>query len=575
MQRELNNQGTMEELKVPSKSKQTRGRASALSERQRSLQRASGEADKDMGTYFFPMKSLEKENDSRLSRMSITSGMVKVSSRLARRRAQSHSSSTKILHMPSLRNTLLRSFTLGKSHDGMKELSLTENTPKAEWFIIERERSRKEYDFTLVSPHRAVAASVGELFGKHEVTDAAVFSRLHKLETYDFTEYEERIKTEFIKEVLPLMDSGKYQEIKVSLPLFYLVFEHCFPIGKLNMPDRDLRGTLDTIFKLCVLETELKVKLYDLHLLLLFFWCKFDDVKPTVNVANYLSLKKDFPSFHEPNLRDSFKERTRGNVFSTTSSKKTKQNTNKTGKKLSKLLRKKKNEQKLSSKEITMQQVFRLFDYGHNKCLTKTSFEKLVKTLLSSSLVEFLDDFLLGTEAFHAFVETESSGESMLFFKWIREKQEQNFEEVDIWSTELSIQEGMNAFEDFFHAESESAVNVSDHTKEAVHSSLNEEKEKGSSYIKLQIFEDAFKEIIDLMEADSFHRFKQKLGSPLSSCESEPKFVYADKVWQSLGLKPKSLLTEEDFMEWGADSAPIFKRVKQIKIIFEKVLSLL
>lgn len=126
--------------------------------------------------------------------------------------------------------------------------------------------------------------------------------------------------------------------------------------------------------------------------------------------------------------------------------------------------------------------------------------------------------------------------------------------------------EAESLYKTFIAQNAPEQINIADATSRSIRDAL--EENPGSDKIPMRSFFAAAIEIHDLMESDSFQRFKSKLAGGVHRNDVD----YARDVWEKLKIPQDGGLTLQDFRSWAAMNPGYFKFLediqKQLHILF-------
>lgn len=126
--------------------------------------------------------------------------------------------------------------------------------------------------------------------------------------------------------------------------------------------------------------------------------------------------------------------------------------------------------------------------------------------------------------------------------------------------------EAEELYNTFIAKDAAEQINIADTTTRSIEASLTEDPT--SDTVQMRSFFAAAIEIHDLMESDSFQRFKSKLSDGTHRKDVD----YARDVWQTLNIAEDGGLSLEDFRSWASMNPGYFKFLediqKQLHILF-------
>ena len=137
---------------------------------------------------------------------------------------------------------------------------------------------------------------------------------------------------------------------------------------------------------------------------------------------------------------------------------------------------------------------------------------------------------------------------------------------TDVVNSRFPRTEAEQLYNTFIAQNAREQINIADATSRRIQEALAEEP--NSDKIFMRPFFAAAIEIHDLMESDSFQRFKSKLSDGVNRNDVD----YAREVWKTLNIPEDGGLSLEDFRSWASMNPGYFKFLediqKQLHILF-------
>uniref|UniRef100_A0A7S2WST5 Calmodulin n=1 Tax=Mucochytrium quahogii TaxID=96639 RepID=A0A7S2WST5_9STRA len=214
---------------------------------------------------------------------------------------------------------------------------------------------------------------------------------------------------------------------------------------------------------------------------------------------------------------------------------------------------------------------FRLFDVDANGEISQKEFNTMICSVLSNRLKYALQtDY--GREAFKGHMKREWSNESVEFWETVNKLCEiyaaKNSEKCGV---PLSV--AQKVFQQYIEEEAPDQINIGSSTHDNIRSSIDRAMATGEETVPIDSFKKAAEEIMQMMELDSFERFRKDLAikARKASAGYNEQLDYADKAWAELGLDPEKGMTLELFKRWSADNINYFSFLEELQRAVERI----